>query len=394
MKLNRLTPDLLRRYAAGLLTPAEQHAVERLLLDDPLAADAAEGLARMREDGVDAERTTADLRDRLQNRVAKRRGRVVPLAWTRYAAAAAVLVAVVSLGWWAFSERNNTTPTAAFQEKTEQAPTTRFIPPSIRQPKPTSPAVAKTEAPKTTPNPAIPPPIRADEKVSAAQVAQASPPAADTAQSQPNVTEINPAEQAVAKQAPALAARAAVPVPAGAVRPQRFSGQVVDEAQRPLPGVNVVLPTANRGVSTDAEGQFSFPNLALGDRLRIESVGYKSLEIVVRDTALGRITLQSDPAALSEVVVTGYASPRAAPKGGYASLEEFVRKNRRTPGAGTVRLSFDLRPNGRPYRIRVEESNNPALNDEAIRLLREGPRWEEKNTTRRGGRVVYTIQFE
>ncbi|MBC7891721.1 MAG: hypothetical protein H7Y12_05860, partial [Sphingobacteriaceae bacterium] len=108
MKITRLTPDLLQRYAAGALTPAEQHAVERLLLSDPLAAEAVEGLTRLSEDGIDPSPAHLDLRQRLQSRVqpGQRRGRVLalPVNFARYAAAAVTLLLVAGLGWWSLRE--------------------------------------------------------------------------------------------------------------------------------------------------------------------------------------------------------------------------------------------------------------------------------------------------
>ena len=41
-------------------------------------------------------------------------------------------------------------------------------------------------------------------------------------------------------------------------------------------------------------------------------------------------------------------------------------------------LSFDVDDNGIPRNIRVEKSLCASCDEEAIRLLKEGPKWEKK----------------
>ncbi len=391
MKITQLTPDLLRRYAAGLLTPAEQHAVERRLLDDPLAAAAVEGLARLREDGVDSVSATNDLRARLRQRVEKRQGRVIVLAWTRYAAAAAVLVGVVSLTWWTLWSEKPAGSQPEIVQKTAKMPPAATVPQVAPQPIPPLPALAKAESKKARPQPAAP--DRVGDLASAASMVQTPPPADTTAKLADEAGSASPNQAMQAKRAPMVAARAAAPVRGGAFV-HSFSGQVVGENQQPVLGATVQVVGANRGATTDAEGRFSIPNLKPGDRLRVATVGYQPTEITIRDTALGVIALVPDNAALAEVVVTGYGPAGFAPEGGFDSLKTYFQTARNVVGKARIRLSFDLRANGRPHRIRVEESSNPVLNAEAIRLLESGPRWHQNKTTRRARRVVYTVEFD
>lgn len=324
MKTNRLTPDLLRRYAAGTLTPAEQHAVERRLLDDPLAAEAAEGLARLREEGVDADAATAAVRARLQQRVAKRPGRVIPLAWTRYAAAAVVLVGVAGLGWWALREE----PTVSQAEKMTHSAAA----PSVTETAPAAPAplpeVAKASTPPASPQvapkrrPAAQPDVLADEV--------ASPPVASSAR--------------VAVAPPADTGRAGAP-------PTEIAAQAARQRAASAPAT--------------------------------------------RDTSVDTMKLQPAPNALAKAAAPGAAKPtNGFSEQRFPAFDDYARARRRVAGQGTVTLSFRLGPGGRPRRVRVEASNNPALNGEAIRLLREGPGWDETETMRRKGRVVYAVRFE
>lgn len=397
-----LTPDLLRRYAAGELTPAEQHNVERQLLDDPLLAEAVEGLARMREDGVEA---TADLPARLQQRV-NRRGRVVPLAWARYAAAATVLLAVAGLGWWALREEPivsspETAVSTSAPSPPEVAPATApaSAPPPEAANAPTAPPQAVS--PGTRRNLAAQPDVQADEAASppvasSARVAVAPP--ADSVRAEAPPAEIAAQSSRAERPREAPTPAAARSAPAGTSRAltgPRFTGRVLGVNQEPVAGATVVSVTTRQSVRTDDLGKFSLPETSTGDRLRIAAPGYQPLEVAVRDTAVGTLNLQPAPAAHAKAVAP--AAPRPGEDGlepRFPAFDDYVRAHRRVAGQGTVRLSFRLGPGGKPRQVRVEASDNPALNAEALRLLREGPGWSENKTTRRKGRVVYVIRFE
>lgn len=395
-----LTPDLLRRYAAGELTPAEQHAVERRLLDDPLAAEAVEGLARLRENEVNVETATADLRARLQHRAAKRRGRVVPLAWTRYAAAATVLLAVAGLGWWWL----RTEPTAPEPGLTASRPA-----PEAAQPQPAAePAPAPAAPPEMARARSSPPqatPKRRSESrpetfadiAEQAPTAAAPPPEAAKAETEPTVTAAQRDETAQKREAPptAPAPQAAPAMARRALTGPRFTGRVIGENQQPVTGAVVTSVTTRQSVRTDNLGKFSLPEPPPNDRLRITARGYQPLEVAVRDTAVGTLNLQPAPAARAKAVAP--VVPRPVEDGSetrFPAFDDYARAHRRVAGQGTVRLSFRLGPGGKPRQVRIEASDNPALNTEAIRLLREGPGWSDSPVVRRRGRVVYGVRFE
>ncbi len=414
MKITRLTPDLLQRYAAGTLTPAEQHAVERLLLSDPLAAEAVEGLTRLREDGIDPAPAQLDLRQRLQNRVQprQRRGQVLalPVNFTRYAAAAVTLLLVAGLGWWA-SHDTPPMPTVA-ETAVAPSPPAPVLPKASPSPAPAvpaaePPALAKTESRKATappqpaaeelavfadspsPSPAAPPPLAQIPRPDSFMTERRS----DEVAVQGYGAQAKRAMSAPATQPAGSAPPAAAPAP---ITGPRYVGRVVGVEGEPVPGASVILSPSKKGTKTDALGRFILPDFQpTAARLRIAAIGYEAREIAVRDTAVGTIVLKPDESALSEVVVVGYGkTPDYTPEGGFDSLKSFIEKTRRVAGKGTVLLSFQLGKDGRPDRIRVQKSTNPALNAEAIRLLGAGPRWRKNSATRRGGRVGYAVVLE
>lgn len=67
--------------------------------------------------------------------------------------------------------------------------------------------------------------------------------------------------------------------------------------------------------------------------------------------------------------------------------ETFVAKQM---SGGEVELSFEINKLGEPVNIRVEKSLCETCDKEAIRLVREGPKWKRKA---KKGRTSVTIAF-
>jgi TonB family protein len=100
---------------------------------------------------------------------------------------------------------------------------------------------------------------------------------------------------------------------------------------------------------------------------------------------------------MNEVVVAKTANRKQAPPesyviidtleptGGWVKFDDYIANNIRRPEeikdkqiSGEVLLSFDIDKNGAPQNITVEKSLCPTCDQEAIRLLKEGPKWEKK----------------
>jgi TonB family protein len=65
---------------------------------------------------------------------------------------------------------------------------------------------------------------------------------------------------------------------------------------------------------------------------------------------------------------------------------------KRRYGKGQVQVSFDVNQNGDPVNIKVERSLCQKCDEEAIRLIREGPKWKKKNKKAR--RVTISVPFD
>jgi TonB family protein len=84
------------------------------------------------------------------------------------------------------------------------------------------------------------------------------------------------------------------------------------------------------------------------------------------------------------------------PADGWSSYNEYLAKSLKEPDLakeknthGEVELSFEVNSTGEPINIKVVRSLGKAFDEEAIRLLKEGPKWKKKS--RNKGKV--TIRF-
>lgn len=88
----------------------------------------------------------------------------------------------------------------------------------------------------------------------------------------------------------------------------------------------------------------------------------------------------------------------AIPVGGGNSIYNFLKKNKKnTKGeTGTVRVSFYVMKDGSLADFSISFSDNPDLNDEAIRLIKAYPKgWKPAISHRQAvkQRIVFTISF-
>jgi TonB family protein len=125
------------------------------------------------------------------------------------------------------------------------------------------------------------------------------------------------------------------------------------------------------------------------------------------DTVHMNVTLQPSKERLNEVVVTGYGQRKASakqnitfgtlePAQGWTNFDDYIAENLKEPEevkekalSGDVELSFDVNEEGEAINIKVEKSLCDRCDEEAIRLLKAGPKWKKEKNKK--GRI--TIHF-
>lgn len=426
--------ELLRRWVRGETPHEEERQLEQLSEGDPFLAEALEGYRRHPE-GRHAERVEK-VKSRLRERTKKRRG---VLFYLPRVAAAALVLALAGGGFWYLNQKGGDQPALAFEERPdteekvekaasdsaapaaslpESGPETAAMEPSSEQQiaqhqaeePPASkprPAERKTEEKAARPSPpATTEPLRIAQAEPPAAPAKARelPPEADKiADYRFNNKEVAAAEEEGAEDPVLSKARIAAPPAAAKAKTaepemRRVSGIVLDENGEPLPGVNVNLEDTYLGTITDLDGRFrlEWPDSIGGDLifdytglviLKVSPAGKDSLEVVIPD----------GEALLEPVTITGYSSPaRARPEKGFSHLRQYIRDNlqypeeaRRNGTEGKVELRFSIQADGTPYNFHIEKGLSEECNREAIRLLKEGPKWEGA-----GQEATYTVRFK
>jgi TonB-linked SusC/RagA family outer membrane protein len=111
---------------------------------------------------------------------------------------------------------------------------------------------------------------------------------------------------------------------------RRVSGEVIDPAGSPLPGVNVLEKGTSNGVITDAEGKFQLNLQTTNPVLVFSYIGFISSEVTVGNKTSLTVRLSEDVTQMDEIVVIGYGSTtKKEVTGSIASIKEenFVKGN-------------------------------------------------------------------
>ncbi len=193
-----------------------------------------------------------------------------------------------------------------------------------------------------------------------------------------------------------------------------FRGRVTDASNVGLPFANVTNTRDNVGTYTDANGNFILTSTDSVLNVQIRSLGYDNSTIQLRNNITGNnVVMQEDRSNLSEVVVSNKKPNAAArsrdnnrqliepePADGWEKYDSYLANNLNTPEdfsqqktntGNSVELSFEVDKTGEPVNIRIEKSLCSSCDKEAIRLIKEGPKW--KRNASKKGRTTVTIQF-
>ena len=388
-----LSAELLRKYRDGTLSPEEAQQVARLR-DDPFHADALTGVKQL-PDGETFMRQTADLRQQLQGRL-RQPTRPWYIQYGGRIAATVLLLLVSSYVIYTF-----VTPSTIEIAEEEMAPAPAASPLAKPQEAPQPLAYLSPED-LVTPSlisrmPSIAPVITpvADEAVAEDVVLLSEDnissdiPASELSEEAPALSEELRSKAPADQPSSPIRVRGVSPMPQPA-NTQVVVGQVVDaDTQEPLPGVNVLVKNTTLGVVTNIDGEFTM-QVPFDRTLIFSSIGYSSTEVDSLSLDMN-IALSPDMSSLSEVVVVGYgtqreadpASTAATPVGGMRSFKQYLKESLRHPPEvaveevkGTVKVDFMVGADGTLSNFRIDKSLCAACDQEAIRLIREGPPWK------------------
>ena len=422
----------IEKYWKGKLSPAEMHAMEKAAMDDPFFADALEGYKNA---------SLANL-DSLKERLDKRVGAVVPILnlkskrSTLLKAAASVII-IVGVGFLvqqlAFNDRNKNS--IAILEKDDKRPESvtnndQVTPDTINKNVPTqSGSVANKQQQKTSISPnsesyiySNPDTIKQtrEKGVVLKKPESESAPAGNaqviagteikdesvkTKSEGRNVNDpsknlneknLNSSPTATRSKANQAYYENDKLSEAAVALNNRYNYRVVDNQNNPVPFANVTNTRDNVGTYTDIRGNF---NLVSSDSIlhvQIRSLGYDSAnyKLIPSNAQSGDLVLKEDERketlAQNRKVVSSLSRKDSAeieePEVGWGYYNTYAANNIQIPEKvrpkntrSDVELSFDIDKTGHPINIKVTRSSQCKECDaEAIRLLKEGPKWKRK----------------
>lgn len=189
-----------------------------------------------------------------------------------------------------------------------------------------------------------------------------------------------------------------------------FRGKVTDDQNNPLPFANITNLSDDVGTYADAQGNFVLTSPDSVMNVQVRSLGFENnLTQLQNGLSINKVELKDDNSIPAIVLSNKKANARQKqgsmvleepePADGWTKYDAYLANNLKLPDAyrtkpqesGEVELSFEVNSIGEPINIKVEKSLCEVCDKEAIRLLKEGPKWKRK--AKKGKRTTITIPF-
>ncbi len=186
-------------------------------------------------------------------------------------------------------------------------------------------------------------------------------------------------------------------------------GTITDkESGDALISANVYIKNTGEGSVADLDGKFTLESRqSLPWTIVVNYIGYadQEIEVFTVDDILA-FELEISDVALESVVVTSTGQSKKKrrkdartqtpkPSKGFSKMKRYIRRNLNYPEiarqnnlVGEVLVRFYINDEGRPVQLTVQKSLGSGCDEEAIRLIQEGPKWTPKNTW-----AAYSVPF-
>lgn len=425
----------IQRYLTGKMSNTEMHAIEKAALDDPLLAEAMEGYDGMEQ--KDWNHELAALKIKLSE---VENSPIVPVYKTSFTrwwkAAAAIIIIGSSISIAYFSSTKNKSTTQLAEASIKQEAVVQSFPEStdsikiqneIATTEPNKPVEQKlaaadkkepennsttllTEAKQatTSDDEFIYKPEKKSLEIASKDIATADmvkDEYKENAASKMKAPAIQNNEMAADKN---LSSRqmnnnVASNSNTGNASANYFNAQVVTPDQEPIAFANVNIPRTNTPIQADENGKFKIPSSDTSINVVVNSLGYQAKKYTLNNQAsMSKIVMQPDNNALSEVVVTSaYAARKkiskalnkeslnqatAVPAAGWDHYNKYLSDNtvrfnlnNLPPVHGVVAVTLFLKANSEIKKVKINKSLCEKCDEEAIRLIKQGPKWSVKN---------------
>lgn len=209
-----------------------------------------------------------------------------------------------------------------------------------------------------------------------------------------------------------IASVPAQPRKQGLIQRNIYRGQVTDANNNPLPFANITNTQDGVGTYADAKGNFVLTSSDSILNVKVRSVGFETNQVPLQHNGLAnQVVMEEDRSQVQALVLNNrqlntnrarsstivFEEPE--PLDGWVAYDTYLANNikqpenlmqqKRTTTGGEVSVSFEVNEYGEPVNFRVEKSLCDVCDKEAIRLIKEGPRWKRKA----GKRVTVSVPF-
>ena len=425
----------IQRYLKGEMSAEEMHAIETAALDDPFLADAIEGFEMAM---AHSEESTTGGLHRLHAEFSERTRPVAkvvvmpPSRWWWISAAAVIflIIGVTVYNNWMITGSENSA-LAVTEQKKAGVPR-----PDTVQDQPSASLMSTDSTIVPNNSPSAPTPAATDKREQAApkkdlqaEKPSSNPEAAITSSPKTIKDDVANAndeylEKAKKEQPPAASAAEGKSVQkeggvadAGAAGIDRrsqqlsaqmnnFSGRVLAPDNQPIPFASVQTLNNRSTIPVDANGNFNISSKDSVLDVQVASVGLEPRNFRLQSNLTSNNLVLETPSGLQEVVVTAGRKKQysrttvklqhAVPVGGWVEYEKYLEKNKRPPVnnplmKGEVVVSFDVDRSSRLSGFKVENSLSTNYDNEAIRLIKEGPPWKLMYV--RKARITVIVKF-
>lgn len=196
------------------------------------------------------------------------------------------------------------------------------------------------------------------------------------------------------------------------IAPNIFRGRVLDANNNPVPFANITNIADSVGTYADSKGNFNFISADTVMNVEVRSVGFNNINTQLRNrVADNQVMLQEDRSLSARILLDTAKSnaikrlhaaakddeDESEPEDGWGLYDTYVINNLRVPEtfktkptSGQVEVSFEVDKNGDPTNFKITKSLCDACDKEAIRLIKEGPKWKRKA---KRGKTTVTVSF-
>ena len=410
-----ISPATIKAYLAGTLSHAQTHEFEKAMLEDAVLSDMVDGYELLNEKRIDLIHVNTSLSDSLQKRITKKETEIYPL-WKRvpvYIRAASVFL---FLGVGSYLLINKSEDKSI--EKLASIPASKEE--KIADAKPVTPTenpVATKDNIKVEMNK-----IKTEKKEVVIQkskakivldsvISSADAVAIESKQEKEIEPEIvTKPEPTVAfesapepvQQAPKPAAHTGVMKSEDRVYSRRksadsqantdiISGTVLNEdSKEPVPNVSLFSNDKSVG-KTDEKGQFKLENSLLGNKINLTAPNFEDTEIRINKNSEEPLLIRPKAELifidLKRNKIWKYnptehsAQPTISPDDYLEYLQKNLKKSKQAIDnqiIGNVSVEFKVSKEGKLSDFKIIKSLGFGCDEEAMRVIKEGPSWMPK----------------